>query len=822
MYKYINIFSISIFLTSIYILYANWITKKNKKNTMLYINIVTIVMYQFMMLSYKFDTYLLNYNNHILIILLILRINLYKLKSHNLKFVMNINYILTLYPILSAFNYKLLEFDKFLLGCILMSTVYMFSISVYNYGLSKVSKIVVTLELIYIMIGLFFNNNLYIMNIGSILNFSSAVLLLVNIYNIYIYQYELKNKKILKKVNLYEEEIKNDDEKLNVNKDITKAIKESLDKKKNILDIILDQSNKCVILIDNQGNIVNEDESFYNMWKEYKTSKGSLSLLEFLDNSVKNKDKFLKYLTLLNKNTDKLKGEFEGKDGRYFDCTYCKIIVDNNELGYICYVDDITYSKISEMKIKENQVKYKKIVDNIPYSILLTDENNIIYNNRKSENLDIRDKSINNIIFDSEKNGEINYIHKDGNETFFNIDRSSFKDNSNKKNVIAIRNITNYKKLMKKLKLSKEKYESLVNIIPEGIYISNFDNNNVTYANKRFLELINSKNIKDINLDSISENMILTPSKENTSLKFQRSILKNSKNDINIECGGTIIEVNKKLNVVGIVRDVTEEVKTELMEIEIEKQKREDKIKSEFFINMSHELKTPLNVISSANQLISILHKDEIKYNPSSKLANCIDTIKKNSEILMEIINNIMDLSKLELNFYESNKDYYNIVTLVENIALGFNNYVKDNNIEIFFDTDEEESIGLVDPKDIEKIILTLLTMVLRYSCSDSIVDIVLTNKHNKNIVHIKNNKGYDYNKYINDKDRRILDIAVSLAKNIITLYNGKIDIKTDSHNNIEICIEFNLNRDINNYKHRINEYSDEFVYQKYLNMCNF
>lgn len=822
MYKYINIFSISIFLTSIYILYANWITKKNKKNTMLYINIVTIVIYQFMVLNHKFDTYLLNYNNHILIILLILRINLYKLKNHNLKFVMNINYILTLFPILSAFNYKLLEFDKFLLGCILMSTVYMFSISVYNYGLSKISKIIVTLELIYIMIGLIFNNSLYIMNIGSILNFASAVLLLVNIYNIYIYEYEVKNKKILNKVNLYEEEIKNDDEKLNINKGITNAIKENLDKKKNLLDIILDQSNKCVILIDNQGNIVNEDESFYNMWKEYKTSKGSLSLLEFLDNSVKNKDKFLKYLTLLNKNTDKLKGEFEGKDGRYFDCTYCKIIVDNNELGYICYVDDITYKKKSEMKIKENQVKYKKIVDNIPYSILLTDENNIIYNNRKSENIDIRNKSINNIIFDSEKNGEINYIHKDGNETFLNIDRSSFKDNSNKKNVIAIRDITNYKKLMKKLKLSKEKYESLVNIIPEGIYISNFDNNNVTYANDRLLELTNSKNIEDISLDSISESMILTPSKENTSLKFQRSILKNSKEDINIECGGTIIEVNKKLNVVGIVRDVTEEVKTELMEIEVEKQKREDKIKSEFFINMSHELKTPLNVISSANQLISILHKDEIKYNPSSKLANCIYTIKKNSEILMEIINNIMDLSKLELNFYESNKDYYNIVTLVENIALGFNNYVKDNNIEIFFDTDEEESIGLVDPKDIEKIILTLLTMVLRYSCSDSIVDIVLTNKHNKNIIHIKNNKGYDYNKYINDKDRRILDIAVSLAKNIITLYNGKIDIKTDSDNNIEICVEFNLNRDKNNYKNRINEYNDEFVYQKYLNMCNF
>ena len=50
--------------------------------------------------------------------------------------------------------------------------------------------------------------------------------------------------------------------------------------------------------------------------------------------------------------------------------------------------------------------KYKKIVDNIPYSILLTDENNIIYNNKKSENIDFRSKEINNALFNSNKNGE--------------------------------------------------------------------------------------------------------------------------------------------------------------------------------------------------------------------------------------------------------------------------------------------------------------------------------------------------------------------------------------------------------------------------------
>ena len=820
MYKYINIFSISIFLTSIYILHANWITKKNKKNTMIYITIATIVIYQFILITKKANTNLLYYNNQILITLLILRLNLYKF-NHNLKLLINVNYILTLLPILFIDNYRLMEYDKLVLGYMLMSTVYMFSISIYNYNLSRSSKAVLILNLSYIMIGLIFNDTLYTRYIGSILNLISSILILVSIYIKYIYECEIKNKKILNKINLYEKEINSNDEKLNINKDITNAIKENLDKKKNLLNVILDQSNKCVILIDNLGNIVNEDESFYNMWREYEQFKGNLTLSKFLDNSVNNKDKFLKYLSLLNKDTDKLNGEFEGKDGRYFNCTYCKIIIDDNDIGYICYVDDITYKKKSEMKIKENEIKYKKIVDNIPYSILLTDENNIFYNNKNSQNIDVRNKSINNMIFNSNENGEFSYSC-DEDEIYLNLDRASFRDAKGKKNVVAIRDITNYKNLLKKLKLSKEKYESLVNIIPEGIYISDFENNKVTYANPRFLEITNSKNIEDINLDHISQNMILTTSKENESLKFKRDILKNYNGETHIECGGTIIEVNKKLNVVGIVRDINEEVKAEVMEIEIEKQKRENKIKSEFFINMSHELKTPLNVISSANQLISILHKDDIKSNPNSKLSTSVDIIKKNSDILMEIINNVMDLSKLELNFYETNKDYYNIVTLVEDISIGFSNYMKDNQVEILFDTDEEEKIGLVDPKDIEKIILTLLTMVIRYSDKNSKVDILLSSDGNKNIINIKNSGGYNYNNYINDTDRRILDIAVSLAKHIIAMYNGKIDIKTDSDKYVEITVELKLNDDIKYYKDRIKDDNDEFIYQKYLNMCNF
>ena len=286
MYKYINLFSISIFLTSTYILYANWTAKRNKKNTMILMTLITIVVYQFKIIIKGSDINLLQYNSQILMMLLILKLNLYKLKNHNLKLVMNMNYILSLFPMLVTTNYKLIEYNRLVLLYMLMATVYMFSISIYNYNLSKNPKIILILNLTYIAICLLVKKNIYIVNMGYIIELMSSILILREVYTIYIKESELKNIKLSKKISLFSDEIINDNEKLEINKNISMAIKENLDKKNKLLNTILDQSNKCVILIDNLGNIVNEDEGFYNMWREYKSFDGELSLLKFLDNSV--------------------------------------------------------------------------------------------------------------------------------------------------------------------------------------------------------------------------------------------------------------------------------------------------------------------------------------------------------------------------------------------------------------------------------------------------------------------------------------------------------------------------------------------------------
>lgn len=112
--------------------------------------------------------------------------------------------------------------------------------------------------------------------------------------------------------------------------------------------------------------------------------------------------------------------------------------------------------------------------------------------------------------------------------------------------------------------------------------------------------------------------------------------------------------------------------------------------KNIYFINLSHELRTPLNVLTSINQLIKDLYKKEISITPE-KLSYYMDIMEKNTNRLLNLINNLIDNSKMENNSYVLTKTDENIVYLVEDTVLEMKDYIQEKGIELIFDTDVEE-----------------------------------------------------------------------------------------------------------------------------------
>ena len=109
-----------------------------------------------------------------------------------------------------------------------------------------------------------------------------------------------------------------------------------------------------------------------------------------------------------------------------------------------------------------------------------------------------------------------------------------------------------------------------------------------------------------------------------------------------------LFEVNGEIQeILIIVIDVTAEIKSNIV------MEKTLKSQGEFLANISHELKTPLNVIFSAVQLFSMYCNSGSLDEKKNSIIKYIDSIKQNSYRLSKLINNIVDSSKIEAGFFE-------------------------------------------------------------------------------------------------------------------------------------------------------------------------
>ena len=139
-----------------------------------------------------------------------------------------------------------------------------------------------------------------------------------------------------------------------------------------------------------------------------------------------------------------------------------------------------------------------------------------------------------------------------------------------------------------------------------------------------------------------------------------------------------------------------------------------EKFKNNYFVNLSHELRTPINVISSTVQLINTFNK-EGSIN-KEKLSKYMQIISKNCESLLKIIGDIIDSSKIETGHYKINKENNDIVYIVEEAALNMSKYIEEKGLTLIIDPDMEEKVISCDATEIERCVINLLGNAAKFT----------------------------------------------------------------------------------------------------------
>ena len=248
--------------------------------------------------------------------------------------------------------------------------------------------------------------------------------------------------------------------------------------------------------------------------------------------------------------------------------------------------------------------------------------------------------------------------------------------------------------------------------------------------------------------------------------------------------------------------DITEKNKLEKNNEILENMFDLEVIKSEFFSNVSHKFKIPLNIILSILQSMSKKNSTINTFLKNNKINGYINGIRENSYRLLRLVNNLIDISEIDLGKYTLNKKNYNIITIIEDIVLAVEVYLADKSRNIKFYTKEKEVIVACDLDNIERIILNLISNGIKYTNSDENITITLEvdKTRDKAIICVKND-GYSISEEYIDrifdrftKEEPILSrrcegsgLGLALSKSLVELHGGKIWANPKVEKGVEI-----------------------------------
>lgn len=140
---------------------------------------------------------------------------------------------------------------------------------------------------------------------------------------------------------------------------------------------------------------------------------------------------------------------------------------------------------------------------------------------------------------------------------------------------------------------------------------------------------------------------------------------------------------------------------------------KSNQYKSEFLANMSHELRTPLNSLLILAHLLA----DNEEKNLTEDQVESVEVIKQSGESLLGLINNILDLSKVEAGHMTANNQAINTTDLKRIIDRRFVHMAKDKNISFSFDMSQDSpEVFVSDPTRIEQILSNLVANALKFT----------------------------------------------------------------------------------------------------------
>ncbi|WP_292468325.1 PAS domain S-box protein [Methanolobus sp.] len=292
-----------------------------------------------------------------------------------------------------------------------------------------------------------------------------------------------------------------------------------------------------------------------------------------------------------------------------------------------------------------------------------------------------------------------------------------------------VRDISKQKKAEEDIIRSETKYRSLFEQSNDAIMIHDL-NGRILEANKRACEMFgySETELKKISMtdltlaedrDTIKERMkkIETEGycrRDNKMISSDGSI-------IYVDISASFLKAQKGM-IQTVGRDMTDRVRTEAAMLSAKiKAETANRTKSEFLANMSHELRTPLNSIIGFSDVMIDGMTGEI----SSKQEHYLQNISESGHHLLSLINDILDISKIEAGKMELNFDMIDIPSAISEITAMMHPLTSDKNLTVDVDLPDNLPEVMADRSKIKQILYNLIGNAIKFTDNNGRITII-------------------------------------------------------------------------------------------------
>jgi DNA-binding response OmpR family regulator/nitrogen-specific signal transduction histidine kinase len=209
--------------------------------------------------------------------------------------------------------------------------------------------------------------------------------------------------------------------------------------------------------------------------------------------------------------------------------------------------------------------------------------------------------------------------------------------------------------------------------------------------------------------------------------------------------------------------------------------------KLRFFMNISHEIRTPMTLIVAPLQSL-------IKEDNDAHRRGIYETIRRNAERILGLINQMMDLRKIDKGQMQMHMRETNLVTFVGDIYTLFAQQAKNKNIQFYYDHAEEDVMAWIDRNNFDKIIINILSNAFKFTPTGGEIRISLTTNEKDVIISVFDNG----EKIPEDKLERIFErfyqspttahdrnigtgIGLDLTRSLVELHHGTIKARNNA-----------------------------------------